>query len=179
MKTSLSKTNREAAPEESEQTERAENNDQSIEDIFKASQLKHSKKISVKDETSEEPTNEDKTEQPEDWFQPEGELAIDVYQTDTDIVIQSAIAGVRPEELDVSIENDMVTIRGIRKNPTEDEQKQYFHEECFWGPFSKQIFLPEEGDIKNAEASMKDGIFTLRIPKTEREKTQKLKVAKR
>jgi len=85
---------------------------------------------------------------------------------------------VKPEELDVTIENDMVTIRGVRKNPTEDEQKQYFHEECFWGPFSRQIFLPEEGDTKNAEASMKDGIFTLRIPIGEREKVKKIQVKK-
>lgn len=116
--------------------------------------------------------------QPEDWFEPEGELAVDVFQTDNDMVIQSAIAGVRPEDLDVSIENDVVTIRGVRKNPNENEQKEYFHEECFWGPFSRQVFLPEEVDIKRAEASMKQGILTLRIPKIERQNAKKIPVKK-
>ena len=114
----------------------------------------------------------------ESWFGKEGELAIDVYQTDSDIVIQSAIAGVKSEELDIALENDVVTIRGIRKNPNQEEEKQYFHEECFWGPFSRQIFLPEEVDTKSVEASIKEGILTLRLPKAEREKNRKVKVAK-
>lgn len=132
------------------------------------------------DVTEETPAKIQKGEEVDldDWFEPEGELAIDVYQTDKDIVIQSAIAGVNSEELDISLENDVVTIRGVRKNPNQAEEKQYFHEECFWGPFSRQIFLPEQVDIKNVEASIKEGILTLRLPKTEREKTRKVKIAK-
>ena len=134
-------------------------------------------KIEVEEQpSSQEPIEELKVD---DWFEPEGELAIDVYQTEKDVVIQSAIAGVRPEELDITVENDVVTIRGIRKNPDEKEQKQYLHEECFWGPFSRQIFLPEEVDVKNAEAAMKDGILTLRLHKLLREKTKKVKISKK
>ncbi len=135
------------------------------------------KKIEVTEQpSSQEPIEELRVD---NWFEPEGELAVDVYQTEKDVVIQSAIAGVRPEELDITVEDDMVTIRGIRKNPDEQEQKQYFHEECFWGPFSRQIFLPEEVDAKNAAAAMKDGVLTLRLPKTLREKTKKVKIAKK
>lgn len=134
-------------------------------------------KIAVEEQpSSQEPIEELKVG---DWFEPEGELAVDVYQTEKDVVIQSAIAGVRPEELDITVENDVVTIRGIRKNPDEKEQKQYLHEECFWGAFSRQIFLPEEVDVKNAEAAMKDGILTLRLHKLLREQTKKVKIAKK
>lgn len=117
-----------------------------------------------------------KSENKEEWFQPEGELAVDVFQTDTDIVIQSTIAGVKPEELDLSIEDDVVTISGERKNPNEEGEKSYFYQECYWGPFSRQIILPEEVDFNLAEATMKDGIFTVRMPKLQRQKMRKIKV---
>jgi len=115
-------------------------------------------------------------EEAPDWFEPEGELAVDVYQTDNEIVIQSTIAGVKPEDLDISIENDTVTISGERKNIVEDSGKNYFYQECFWGAFSREIILPEEIDGERAEATMKDGVFTLRIPKIERQKIKKVKV---
>ena len=133
-------------------------------------------KITIEEQpSSQEPIEELRVD---DWFEPEGELAVDVYQTEKDIVIQSAIAGVRPEELDISVENDVVTIRGARKNSTVLETKEYLHEECFWGAFSRQIFLPEEVDVKNVEATMKDGVLTLRLPKLKNEKTKRVKIEK-
>ena len=132
-------------------------------------------KITVeKHQQTIEPVEELKVD---DWFEPEGELAVDVYETDKDVVIQSALAGVRPEELDISVENDVVTIRGVRKNPNAQEQKQYLHEECFWGPFSRQIFLPEEVDVKHVQAQMGDGVLTLRLPKLKTEKIKQVKIA--
>ncbi len=115
-------------------------------------------------------------EEAPDWFEPEGELAVDVYQTDDEIVIQSTIAGVKPEDLDISIENDTVSISGERRNVVEDKGKNYFYQECFWGAFLREIILPEEVDGERAEAVMKDGVFTLRIPKIERQKVKKVKV---
>ena len=131
-------------------------------------------KIPVKT-SSKEAATPTKEEAP-DWFEPEGELAVDVYQTDTEIVIQSTIAGVKPEDLDISIENDTITISGERKNIVQDKGKNYFYQECFWGAFTREIILPEEIDGGRAEASMKDGVFTLRIPKIERQKIKKVKV---
>jgi len=116
------------------------------------------------------------TEGKKEWFEPEGQLAIDVYQTEFDIVIQAPIAGVKKEDLDISIENDVVTIRGNRQKPEEVEEKNYFSQECYWGPFSRQIILPVEGDPSRAEALMKEGILTLRIPRIEREKKRKIAV---
>jgi len=132
------------------------------------------KKVQIKSAKKEETIPSE--EEAPDWFEPEGELAVDVYQTDDEVVIQSTIAGVKPEDLDISIENDTVTISGERKNVVQDQGKNYFYQECFWGAFSREIILPEEVDGGRAEATMKDGVFTLRIPKIERQKIKKVKV---
>lgn len=121
-------------------------------------------------EISEEKTMEDK----EKWLQPEGELAVDVYQTGEEIVIQSTIAGIKPESLDISVENDVVTIRGIRERPEETGERDYFYQECYWGPFSRKIILPEETDPSRTDATMKEGILTIRIPKIQKEKKRKI-----
>lgn len=114
--------------------------------------------------------------QQEKWSEAEGELAVDVYQTDEDIVIQSTIAGVKPEDLDITVERDTVTIRGERGNGVTERAKNYFHQECYWGAFSRQVILPEEINPAAAEASMKNNILTLRLPKTERQKVKRIKV---
>ena len=106
----------------------------------------------------------------------EGQLAVDVFQTETDLIIQSAIAGVKPEDLDISIESDTVSIKGTRKEPFEKEEKNYFYQECYWGPFSREIILPEETDPSRAEATMKEGILIIKIPKIERKKKRKIEV---
>lgn len=110
------------------------------------------------------------------WFEPEGQLAIDVYETDGELVIQSAIAGVKPEDLYISIENDRVSIRGERQDQTKKEGKNYFHQECYWGAFSREIILPVETDPSRAEASMRQGVLTIRIPKIERQKKIKIEI---
>ena len=118
----------------------------------------------------------------ENWFEPEGELTIDAYQTENEIVIQSTIAGVNPEDLDIAIENEILTIKGVRKKPEieehseGDKQKNYFYQECYWGPFSKEIMLSEEVDTSNVEATIKQGILTIRMPKIQRKNKRKIKV---
>lgn len=106
----------------------------------------------------------------------EGQLTIDVYQTDDDIVIKSTIAGVKPEDLDVNINNDMVTIRGERKQDEEITPENYYYQECYWGPFSRSVILPVEIVAEKAEATMKNGILTLRLPKADTTKTRKIQV---
>lgn len=141
-------------------------------------QKRRLKKLAINAKSSE-PTIE-KVEVPkfekEKWFEPEGQLAIDVYQTENDLVIQSAIAGVKPENLDISIEGDQVLIKGSREKPPGEEERNYFYQECYWGPFSRQIILPEEVDPSRAEAEIKEGILTIRIPKIERKKKRKILV---
>jgi HSP20 family molecular chaperone IbpA len=109
------------------------------------------------------------------WFETEGQLAIDVYQTEKELVVQSAIAGVKPENLDILIEDDVLTIRGNRERLLEQEEN-YFTQECYWGPFSREIILPVEVDPGRVEAVMKEGILTIRIPKILRERKRKIVV---
>ena len=105
----------------------------------------------------------------------EGQLAVDVYQTKNDLVIQSAIAGIKAEDLDISIENDTLIIKGEREKPDEKEQ-DYFTQECYWGIFSRKIILPVEVDPSRISAKMKQGILTISLPKIEREKKRKVVV---
>ena len=113
----------------------------------------------------------------EDWLsESEGQLTIDVYQTHNDIVIKSTIAGVRPEDIDVAITNDMVTIKGKRQKDEEVKTEEYYYQECYWGSFSRSVILPVEIDAEQAHASMKNGILTIRLPKIEKTKTKKIKV---
>jgi len=106
----------------------------------------------------------------------EGQLTIDVYQTETDVVIKSTIAGVKPEDLDVSINNDMVTIKGERKNEERVSTENYYYQECYWGGFSRSVVLPVEVVADKIEASLKNGILTIRLPKADTTKTKKIQV---
>lgn len=109
------------------------------------------------------------------WPEPEGQLAVDIYETEKDLIIQSAIAGVKPEELDIDAQGDILVIKGKRENPNQEE-KNYFTQECYWGLFSKEIVLPVEADASRSEASMVDGILTIKIPKIGKEKKSKITI---
>jgi len=114
--------------------------------------------------------------QSEETDDSEGQLTIDVYQTDDDVIIKSTIAGVKPEDLDVSINNDMVTIRGERKQDDEIAPENYYYQECYWGPFSRSVILPVEIVSDKTDATMKNGILTLKLPKADTTKTKKIQV---
>jgi len=106
----------------------------------------------------------------------EGQLAIDVWQTDKEIIIQAPIAGVRPEDLEVSISDEMVNIKGERKQRLEMKKENYLCQECYWGSFSRSYLLPVAVETSKAVATLKDGILTITIPKIEASKTKVLKV---
>ena len=111
----------------------------------------------------------------------EGQLTLDIYQTDDDIIIRSTVAGVdpkkNPEDLDISITNDMVTIKGRRELEEKVLTKDYFYQELYWGKFSRSVILPVEIDPDGANATLKNGILTITMPKKEKKKTKKLKIS--
>jgi len=117
-------------------------------------------------------------EKKDEWLQEadEGQLTVDVFQTPEEIIIQSTVAGVKPEDLDVSITQDMVTIRGTRRQDYEIKDDGYYYKELYWGKFSRSILVPEEIDDERAEAAIKNGLLTVRLPKVDRERTHKLKI---
>lgn len=106
----------------------------------------------------------------------EGQLSIDVFQTPSDIVIKSTIAGVKPENLDIAITNDMVTIRGRRESDENLETDDYFYQECYWGPFSRSIILPADVQTEKSLATLKNGVLTIKLPKSEKIKTKKIEI---
>ncbi len=108
--------------------------------------------------------------------EPEGQLPVDVYQTPSEIVVRTFIAGVRPDEINLSISRDMVVIEGARAERESIADSEYFNRELFWGSFSRTILLPQEIDVENASANAKDGLLTLILPKLDKAKQTKLKV---
>lgn len=106
----------------------------------------------------------------------EGELTVDVYQTADDIIVKTMIAGVKPEDIEVNITRDMVTIKGKRSEDDDASEQDYFHRELYWGSFSRTIMLPEEIEVEDAEAIEKHGLLTIRLPKVDKSKQSKLRV---
>lgn len=106
----------------------------------------------------------------------EAELAIDLYQTHKDIVIETMVAGVRPEDLELVIARDMVTIRGKREESRTIDDEDYFNKELYWGKFSRTISLPQEVEPEEVEATEKHGLLTIKLQKIDREKTNNVKV---
>jgi len=112
----------------------------------------------------------------EDGEPGEGQLVVDVYQTHNDIVIKTMVPGVRPEDLDITITRDMVTIKGKRETERTVSDNDYFHKELYWGIFSRTILLPQEIEIEESEAIEKHGLLIIRLPKLDKNRQQKIRV---
>jgi len=94
----------------------------------------------------------------------EGQLSLDVFRDGDSLVVRSTVAGAKPEDLDISVNGDLLTIRGKRESGREVEEDRWFYRECYWGAFSRSIVLPYEVASDLAEASLKNGILEIRIP---------------
>lgn len=121
-------------------------------------------------------SDEEAWEQEPEGAPQDGELPVDMYQTDDAIIIRALVAGVSPNELDISITRDMVTVRGVREEYQEAHDEGYFHRELFWGSFSRTLLLPEEVAIDEAEAQEKHGLLEIRLPKLDKHRSAQLKV---
>lgn len=111
-------------------------------------------------------------------FDQSGELVVDVYETNSDFVVLAAIAGVQIKDVDISLEKDMMVIKGNRCDPHgEGSDKKYFYQECYWGPFSRKVVLPENIDIDKADAQIDKGILTIKIPKNEDKEKVDIKIS--
>ncbi len=106
----------------------------------------------------------------------EAQLTVDVYNTPSEIIIKTMVAGVRPDDLDVSITRDSVTVRGKRSEDRTVSGDEYLHRELYWGSFARTIALPEEIDVDGAEAVEKYGMLVLTLPKIDKNRETKLRV---
>lgn len=151
----------------------------------KSTRTKKSKSVrarsSAEKATTIRPSRQSAPEKPaaetEDWLgESEGQLTIDVYQTPNEIVIRSTIAGVKPDDIDITMTNDMITIKGNRQKDEQVKEEDYYYQECYWGPFSRSIILPVDVEADQAQASMKNGILTIRLPKVEKVRTKRIEI---
>ena len=108
----------------------------------------------------------------------EGRLSLDVYQTENEIVIVAPIAGVKADDIDISLSGDMVTIKGKREMDPKENEVDYLYQECFWGSFSRTIILPCEIDPEKVKATFKEGVLRIYLPKLQKEKVKKIKIIK-
>lgn len=112
-----------------------------------------------------------------DWMEEtEGQLAIDVFQTDDEVILKAPIAGVKPEDLEISITDEVVNIKGERKEEMETKRENFLCQECYWGAFSRAYVLPVPVIGDKAHASLKNGILTIKIPKQEKTKIKTIEV---
>ena len=132
--------------------------------------------------STEENAEENKEADKDNWMEEEnseGQLTVDVYQTPSEIIIQAMVAGVKPDDLDVSISREMVTLKGKREQSQTISEENFFYQELYWGSFSRTILLPQEIEVEEAEATERNGLLTIRLPKIDKKKTQQLKVKTR
>lgn len=144
--------------------------------------LKRSKKETKNETPKKDKPRENKPKKEEieikndKWFEAEGELAVDVYQTKDSIVIEAPVAGIKVEDLDITVEDDTIKIKGERNLLRKIDPENYLIKECYWGSFSREIIVPVEISGSKAEASMEQGILVIKIPKTKKTNKKKIKV---
>ena len=107
---------------------------------------------------------------------PEGQLLVDIYQTPISFIIESHVAGIEPESLDVAIAPENISIRGKRRKKEKIEDNEYLLKECFWGRFARSVILPQQIDPDKSHASLKNGVLKIVLPKLSRQKHKKLEV---
>ena len=115
----------------------------------------------------------------EEWDEEEavpGQLAVDVYETKEKIVVKARTAGVNKSELDVSIADNTLSIRGTLSAGNEDDVENYFVQECYWGEFSRSITLPVPVKEEEIEAVLKDGVLTISFAKLKQDSVKKIQV---
>lgn len=105
-----------------------------------------------------------------------GQLSVDIYRTDKEIVILAPIAGISKDNVKLSVTDDVLVIQGERPSKENVPEENYYTQECFWGNFSRAIVLPEEADSKNISASFDNNVLEIRIPKGEIEQTKIIKI---
>lgn len=115
----------------------------------------------------------------EEWDEEEavpGQLAVDVYETKEKLVVKARTAGVNKHDLDVSISDNTLSIRGTLSAGNEDDVVNYFVQECYWGEFSRSIALPIPVKEDEIEAVLKDGVLTISFTKVKQDTVKKIQV---
>ena len=121
-------------------------------------------------------------EQASEWpsfGEEEGQLSVDIYQTEDAVVVKSTIAGASATDIEISLVEDILTIKGRRESEEHIAADAYLYRECYWGRFSRSIVLPIEVKGDKVAASLHNGVLTITLPKARRSKTTTIKVKER
>ena len=115
---------------------------------------------------------------PRGWLLPSERrtVALDMYETEDVVVVKASVPGLKPEEIDVTISGDTLTIKGETKEETEEKRRSYIRQEHRYGAFSRSVTLPAGLQTDKAEASFEDGILTLTVPKAEEVKPKTIRI---
>ena len=108
--------------------------------------------------------NKAATQTDEKWINEEdyeGQLSVDVYEDEDNIIIKSTIASIKSEDIDISINNEMIPIKGRRQQNETIAEENYYYQECYWGGFSRSIILPVEIQADKVDASLKNGVLKI------------------
>ncbi len=147
-----------------------------MEDELTAAFLDDEELAPADDETGQD---QQTTEATDDWDEEEavpGQLAVDVYETKEKLIVKARTAGVNKQELDVSIADNTVSIRGTLSAGTEEDVENYFVQECYWGEFSRSIALPVPVKEEEVEAVLKDGVLTISFTKVKQDTVKKIQI---
>lgn len=138
----------------------------------------HSAHTAEKSAVVAAPQEAPKARKSKEWLMDatEGQLSLDVYQTENDVVIKSTVAGISSNDIDITITNDMLTVKGARSRDEKVRPEDYYYQECYWGPFSRSVILPADVEADQIKATLKNGILTIRLPKSEKVKTKKISI---
>jgi len=131
------------------------------------------------DEEQDMMVEEEETDEKASWIDEEsdeGELSVDVFQTPDAVIVKAMIAGVKPDNLQISITRDMITVKGKREEEKTVSEEDYYHKELYWGAFARTILLPVEVEPEEAEAVEKHGLLIITLPKIDKKRVAKLRV---
>ncbi len=157
------KKNKKISPvENQEEVDSIDVVDESPQEQDLAEAVKDKEELDLSDDDFEE--EDDEEELTED-----GQLSVDVWQDKHNIIIKSTIAGVEPEDIDITFDNDMLTIRGKRQKDTTIDDEDYFYQECYWGGFSRSIILPVPVNADKIKATIRNGVLTISLPKSNKD----------
>ena len=156
---------------------RKQNDDLLIEDELAAAFL-NDDSMSLTDEPAAGPapaqaTDDEWAEQEEDF---PGQLAVDVYETDEQLVVKARTAGVNKEDLDVSISDGILTISGTLSSGDDTTASRWHIQECYWGEFSRTLALPVAVKEDEVSAMLKDGVLTISFAKVKQEQAKKITI---
>jgi len=103
-------------------------------------------------------------------------FALDMYETDDNVIVEAPLPGVKPEEIDIQVSGNVLTIKGERKEEKKEEKASYVYQERSFGGFCRSVTLPTDVDVDKAEAAFEHGVLTLTLPKSEAVKPKTIKI---